>query len=296
MLNSKFTGTGVALVTPFRNDGSIDFKSLEQHVNRVIEEGVNYLVALGTTAETPVLTKDEKATIVAFIKEINDERVPLVVGLGGNNTSALIDSIGNMDFKGIDAILSVAPYYNKPSQEGIYLHFKEIAVTSPVPVILYNVPGRTSSNINADTTVRLAENFKNQIIAIKEASGDFSQIMKIIKNKPKDFLVLSGEDALSFPMITLGGKGVISVIANAYPSEYSEMIKLALDHKIEEARELHYKLLPVIDAMFAEGNPAGVKAFLNARKYMDNNLRLPLIPASNSLMKEIQEIVKKFDH
>lgn len=292
MTKNIFEGTGVALVTPFRKDSSIDFKSLEKIVNHVIEKGVDYLVVLGTTAETPALSEDEKRAIVDFIKEINRARVPFVLGMGGNNTSSLINSISNTDFSGVDGILSVAPYYNKPSQEGLYQHFRQVATASPVPVILYNVPGRTGSNISAKTCLRLAHDFKGQIVAVKEASGDIEQVMDILREKPETFTLLSGDDALAYSLIGLGGKGVISVIANAYPYEYSTMIRLALEGKNTEALGYQYQLIPVIKALFKEGNPAGVKGFMSMQGLLDNNLRLPLIPASKELMKEIQAILE----
>ncbi len=292
MVKNIFEGTGVALVTPFRKDSSIDFKSLEKIVNHVIEKGVNYLVVLGTTAETPSLSEDEKRAIVDFVKEINSGRVPFLLGMGGNNTSSLINSISNTDFTGVDGILSVAPYYNKPSQEGIYQHFRNVATASPVPVILYNVPGRTGSNITAQTCLRLAHNFKGQIVAVKEASGDLEQVMDILREKPEGFSVLSGDDALAYSLVGLGGKGVISVIANAYPGEYSTMIRLALEGKNPEALSYQYQLIPVIKALFREGNPAGVKGFMSLQGLLENNLRLPLVPASKELMKEIQGILE----
>lgn len=292
MTKSIFKGTGVALATPFRNDGSIDFNALKKLVNHVIEKGVDYLVVLGTTGETPVLSKDEKSALVDFVKEVNDGRCPVVMGMGGNNTASVINAIRETDFQGIDAILSVAPYYNKPGQEGLYLHFKKIAEASPVPVILYNVPGRTGSNISADTTLRLAHDFSKQIIAVKEASGNFSQVTAILKDMPDSFMVISGDDAIALPLISLGASGVISVIANAYPGEFAKMIRLALGNNIEEAREIYYKLMPVFDMLFTEGNPAGLKAFLEVMGISQNNLRLPLVPVSESLYEKIRSFVK----
>jgi 4-hydroxy-tetrahydrodipicolinate synthase len=288
---AEIKGTGVAVATPFREDGSVDFNSLEKLINHLIEGGVQFLVALGTTGETPTLTNDEKTAIIDFFYEVNKKRVPLVIGIGGNSTNAVIKALKETNLHGAEAVLSVTPYYNKPSQEGIYQHFKEIARVSPLPVILYNVPGRTSSNISAETCLKLANEFKGQIIAVKEASGDMGQIMKILKDKPKGFEVLSGDDALTFPMICLGAKGVISVLGNAYPKEFSDMVNLTLKGDYENARELHYKLIPVIDAMFAEGNPAGLKAFLNIMGICPNNLRLPLVPASSDLYNRIKKMV-----
>jgi len=279
MPEKMFKGTGVALVTPFKEDKSIDYDSLEKLVNHVIDNGINYLVALGTTGETPSLSPEEKLQIVEFIKAINNKRVPLVVGMGGNNTTMLANSILDADTSGIDAILSVAPYYNKPTQAGLYEHFKAVAEASKVPVIMYNVPGRTGSNISASSCTALAKDFPGKIIAVKEASGNFSQIMDILKDKPSGFMVISGDDSITLPMVALGGLGVISVIGNAYPKEFSEMVSLALDHQFYQAQELHYKLLPIMHTLFEEGNPAGVKAFLSHKGIIKNNLRLPLLKA-----------------
>jgi 4-hydroxy-tetrahydrodipicolinate synthase len=292
MSKPRITGTGVALATPFRSDGSIDFKSLSKLVNHVIEGGVEYLVVLGTTGETPVLSKDEKLAVVDFVLECNNGRVPVVLGIGGNHTSAVLDSLKSTKTDGIEAILSVSPYYNKPNQEGIFQHFRSVAETSPLPVVIYNVPGRTGSNIAAETCLRLARDFRGQIIGVKEASGNIPQVMAILKDKPVDFHVISGDDALTFPIISLGGSGVISVVANAYAREFSDMVRYALSGNYAEARKLHYKLLPMIDAMFAEGSPAGLKAFLNAMGIIPNNLRLPLVPVSKELGKKIEHMVK----
>lgn len=278
------------MITPFLSDGKVDFSSLEKMVEHVIKGRVEYIVALGTTAETPALGKDEKDEVVKAIIRFNNGRVPVVLGMGGNNTGALVDDIHKQDFNGISAVLSVAPYYNKPGQEGMYQHFKAVAQASPLPVILYNVPGRTGSNISATTCLRLAGDFSN-IIAVKEASGNFTQIMEIMRSRPEHFHVLSGDDAITFPMITLGGSGVISVVANAFPGEFSEMTRLTLEHKISAARKIHYKMLPIIENMFAEGNPAGVKAYLHAMGLIENNLRLPLVRASEELNKKIRESV-----
>jgi len=288
------TGTGVAIVTPFRKDGSIDFKSLEKLVNFLITKGVNYLVVLGTTGETPTLTKDEKQAIINQVIEINNKRVPIVQGLGGNNTLELVNQLQNNSFEGIDAILSVAPYYNKPGQEGIYQHYKLFVQNSPLPVILYNVPGRTGVNISAETTLRLAKEFGNQIIGTKEASGNMAQLMEILKDKPADFKVISGDDALTFPLMCLGSVGVISVVANAFPSEFSGMVKLLNEGKVAEARKIHYKMLPIIDLVFAEGSPTGIKAYLDVMGIVPNYLRLPLVPASKDLYKKIEQSLKNF--
>lgn len=291
MNHKKFTGTGVAIVTPFRNDGSIDFKSLGKLLEHVIKGGVNYVVALGTTGESVTLTKDEKKAIINFVTDTVAGRIPVVVGIGGNNTQEILDAISQQDFNCIDAILSVAPYYNKPSQLGLYLHFKAIAAASPVPVIIYNVPGRTGSNISAETTVKLANEFPN-IIATKEASGNMGQIMQIINAKPKNFLVISGDDALALPIIAVGGSGVISVVGNAYPKELSEMVGFALKSEITKAKTLHYKLLEITNSLFEEGNPAGIKALLDIMKISPNNLRLPLAPVSEKLYTRLEQLSK----
>lgn len=291
MSHKNFTGTGVAIITPFRKDGSIDFKSLENIINHVITNGIDYIVVLGTTGETSVLSKDEKKAIVSFVVEFTEKKIPIVVGIGSNHTNAVIEQIKETDFNGIDAILSVAPYYNKPNQTGIYEHFHTIANASPVPVIIYNVPGRTGSNIAAETVMKLSPNSRSNIIAVKEASGDLSQVMSIIKNKHAGFNVISGDDALTFPLITLGGAGVISVIANAFPAEFSTMVNLTLNNKLEEARKIHYSLLPVIEAIFTEGSPAGIKAVLDIMGISKNFLRLPLVPVSTDLYRKLEKMV-----
>lgn len=288
----KFSGTGVAIVTPFRNDGSIDFKSLGKLLEHIIKGGVNYIVALGTTGESVTLSKDEKKAVVNFVTDTVSSRIPVVVGIGGNNTQEILDTINYSDFNAVDAILSVSPYYNKPSQKGLYLHFKAIASASPVPVILYNVPGRTGSNISPETIINLANEF-DSIIAVKEASGNFAQIMQIIRNKPKDFQVISGDDALALPIIALGGTGVISVMANAYPKELSEMINLTLQGDLSKAALLHYKLLELMNALFEEGNPSGIKAILEILKIAQNNVRLPLTPVSDKHYEKLQHLSKK---
>lgn len=292
MSQQAFTGTGVAIITPFREDGSVDFKSLEKLLQHVTGNGVDYIVALGTTGESVTLSKDEKKAIVNFVVDVINKQIPVVVGMGGNNTQDVINSIKSWDFEGIDAILSVAPFYNKPSQRGIFLHFKSIADVSPVPVIIYNVPGRTGSDINAETTVRLSKEVKN-IVAIKEASGNMGQIMHILKNKPKNFKVLSGDDLLTLPMIALGGSGVISVIANAYPKEYSDMVRFALASEITQACDLHYKMLEMIRAIFTEGSPSGIKAVLEIMGISGNHLRLPLTPVTQEHYNKIASMVKK---
>jgi 4-hydroxy-tetrahydrodipicolinate synthase len=293
MISDKFTGTGIAIVTPFKYNGSVDYDALSAIVNFQIENGVDYLVALGTTGEVPTLSCDEKISVINHIIEVNAKRVPLVVGFGGNSTQAAIQQIQEFaEFDEIDAILSVAPYYNKPSQRGLFLHYEAIADASPVPVILYNVPARSSVNIDAETCLQLAWKIKN-IIGVKEASGNMVQLMNIIKNKPDDFLVISGDDAIAFPLILLGASGVISVLGNAFPYEWSRMVKLALEGKIIEAREIHFKMFEVIQNIFTEGNPAGVKAVLNMKKLCENCLRLPLTPISESHYLKLSKIVEE---
>ena len=288
----KFAGTGVAIITPFKKDLSIDFEGLEKQIEHLIANGINYLVVLGTTGESVTQTEPEKEELVKFIIEKVNKRIPIVLGIGGNNTQALVNKIKKTDFSQIDAVLSVAPYYNKPTQEGLYQHFKAIAEACPVDIILYNVPGRTCSNINAETTVRLARDFNN-IVAIKEASGDFSQVMNIINNKPKDFIVVSGDDAITLPLMSVGVSGVISVVANGFPKEFSNMVQLALNHKFNEAEEIHYKLLELINYLFVEGNPAGIKATLEILGIIENNLRLPLVPVSKQTYKKLDELIEK---
>lgn len=290
--NSQFKGTGVAIVTPFNKDYSVDYKSLGKLVNHIIKGGVEYIVVLGTTGESVTLTKEEKSSVVKQVIETNNKRVPIVLGLGGNNTQEIVNSLKiTSDFNGIDAILSVSPYYNKPNQRGIYQHYKAIAEASPVPVILYNVPGRTNSNITADTTLKLAKDFKN-IIAIKEASGNLEQCMKIIKHRPKDFLVISGDDMLTLPMVAAGADGVISVVANAYPKDFSEMTRQILAGNVKEAQKLHYKLTDIIEQLFADGNPAGIKAVLNLLGICRSTLRLPLVEVNKDTQKTIEKLVK----
>ncbi len=285
---APFRGTGTAVVTPFTKKNELDFEALKKHINRLIAKGVDYLVVLGTTAEAVTLSREEKQQVVDFFLSEAGGKVPIAVGIGGNNTQAVIDQIEETDFKGIDGILSVAPYYNKPSQKGLYEHFTAISKASPVPLIVYNVPGRTGVNIKAETTLQLAHDHNN-IAAVKEASGDFSQGMYLAKDKPEGFLVLSGEDAITFPLIAAGFDGVISVTANAVPAEFSQMIQHALDGNVKEARELHHKILPFTDMLFAEGNPAGVKAALHSLGIMENKLRLPLMPVSTELKLKIDD-------
>lgn len=289
---NQFKGTGVALITPFRKDESIDFSALERLVEKQIANKVNFLVALGTTSEAPTLSTDEKAAVVDFIIEINRKRLPIVVGCGGNNTRDLVHQLRKYNGKdGIDGLLSVAPYYNKPNQAGLYEHFNALANASQLPIILYNVPGRTASNIAASTAIKLAKNHKN-IVAIKEASGDFKQAMELVQNKPRGFLVLSGDDALALPLISLGFDGIISVVANAFPGEFASLVNSALNGDFNQARTQHYRLIEIIHSLFEEGNPAGVKAYMVLNDAIENSLRLPLVPVSKNLMERIKLLNK----
>ncbi|HHU35397.1 MAG TPA: 4-hydroxy-tetrahydrodipicolinate synthase [Bacteroidetes bacterium] len=282
----NFMGTGVAIVTPFKSDTSIDFNAFGKVVEHVIEGGVNYIVGLGTTGEATTLSKIEKQAVITFLADSIGKRVPLVIGIGGNNTQEIINFIKETDLSGVDAILSVAPYYNKPAQRGLYMHFKTIAGATTLPVIIYNVPGRTCSNISAETCIELAKTCEN-IVGVKEASGNLKQIMEIIRNKPKNFLVISGDDSLTIPIIAVGGSGLISVIGNAYPSQVSSIVSQALKGNLKIARETQFKLLEMTDLMFAEGNPAGIKALLSSMGLIDNVLRLPLVTVSDQLMEKI---------
>lgn len=284
----KFKGTGVAVVTPFKNDSSIDFVSMGRVINHVIAGGVDYIVLMGTTGESVTLTKDEKKALASYVTEAVDNRVPVVIGIGGNNTQEVINYIKEADLTGISGILSVAPYYNKPSQKGLFQHFKSIATASPLPVILYNVPGRTSCNISAETTLQLAHECEN-IVATKEASGDLGQIMKIVKGKPENFSLISGDDLLTIPIIASGGVGVISVLANAFPAQCSQMVNHALKNDFEAARTLQFSLIEIVELLFKEGNPSGVKAAMSAMKLCKNTLRLPLVPVSGQLQSQIEK-------
>jgi 4-hydroxy-tetrahydrodipicolinate synthase len=287
----KIRGSGVAIITPFKTDLSIDFKALGRVVNHVIDGGINYIVALGTTGESVTLSTDEKRALISYVIEAIDGRVPLVIGIGGNNTQDVVNCIRYADLEGVDGILSVAPYYNRPSQRGLFQHFKAIATSSPIPVILYNVPGRTASNITSDTCLELAHECEN-IVGIKEASGDLSQTMRIIKGKPENFSVISGDDILTIPLIAAGGTGVISVIANAFPAQYSELVNHALKNNFKSAREIQFHLLEMIDLLFIEGNPAGIKALLNNMDICQNYLRLPLVPVSRATNVKIQKTLE----
>ena len=292
---SKFRGTGVAIVTPFRKSGAIDFNAYEKILDHTINGGVEFIVALGTTGEASTLTKQEKKSMIEFTVEKINKRVPLVVGMGGNDTSELVLSIHAMPLKGVDAILSVCPYYNKPQQEGLYQHFKIVAEASPVPVILYTVPGRTSSNLSASTTLRLAYDVKN-IIGIKEASGNFDQIYKILKDRPDGFLVFSGDDGLTLPLISAGCDGVISVVANVYPKEFSEMVRYALNGDFVKAQELHYRMIDLINALFVDGSPAGIKAALSLKKLCSEILRLPLVAVNKDVHSMLKKIMDQIEN
>jgi 4-hydroxy-tetrahydrodipicolinate synthase len=288
----KFRGTGVAIVTPFKNDYSIDFATLGRLINHVINGGVNYIVAMGTTGEPATLTKDEKKAIISYAVEVIDNRVPLIVGIGGNNTQEVINQIRHSNLTSVDGILSVAPYYNKPSQKGLFQHFKAIANSSSLPVIIYNVPGRTACNISSDTCLELAHACDN-IVAVKEASGDISQILKIIKGKPENFNVISGDDMMTIPIIAAGGAGAISVLANAFPAQTSELISHALKNNFKSAREIQFRFIEMTELLFADGNPSGVKAMLSILNICQNNLRLPLVPVSRTVYSRIQKAIEE---
>jgi len=287
---NALVGTGVALVTPFKDDLSVDYIALKNIVNFNIENGIDYLVISGTTGESVTITKQEKKEIIDAIKKTNNNRLPLVVGIGGNNTAEVIEEIKTTDFSGISAILSVSPYYSKPTQEGVYQHFKAISEASPVPIILYNVPGRTSSNMLPETTLRLASDFEN-IIAIKEANGNVAQYLQLLKNKPEDFLVISGDDDLAITVVLAGGAGVISVLGQAFPKEFSKMIGLGLQGNGKEAYKLHFKLMDITSLIFSENNPAGIKAVLETLNLCSDKVRLPLVPATTNLKIKIKAFV-----
>jgi 4-hydroxy-tetrahydrodipicolinate synthase len=290
-IRSKLKGTGVAIVSPFKKSGALDFHGYEKVMNHIIEGGCEFIVVLGTTGESPTVSKEEKKELIKFSVEKNKGRVPLVVGIGGNSTAEVIASVHETSFKGVDAVLSVCPYYNKPQQEGIFRHFKAVSEESPVPVIVYTVPGRTGSNISASTTIRLANECEN-IIGIKEASGSIDQISQVLKHRPENFLVLSGDDALTLSLLALGADGVISVVANVFPSEFSEMVRAGLKGDFVKAREIHFHLLDFTNSLFADGSPAGVKAALEIKKIAGNFLRLPLVPVNNTTYKLIQQLIQ----
>jgi len=284
----NITGTGIALVTPFNIDGTVDYNSLEKIVNHVIDGGVDYLVALGTTAESATLNFEEQQSVLNAIVKYSNNKVPVVIGVGGNNTSLIIEKLNSFSLDGVHAILSVSPYYNRPSQKGIYEHYKIIAKSSPLPLILYNVPGRTASNIESSTTLKLAEDFDN-IIGIKEASGNLEQCMEIIKNKPDNFSLTSGDDVLALPLTLLGGVGVISVIGQAYPLDFSNMIRNALKQDVLNATKKHYQLLEIIKGIFNDGNPSGIKYLLSELGLCNNQFRLPLVSVNNKTKSIIKQ-------
>jgi 4-hydroxy-tetrahydrodipicolinate synthase len=288
----SLVGTGVALVTPFKKDFSVDYDALTRIVNYVIDGKVEYLVVLGTTAENATLSDAEKEQVIETIVKVNNKRLPLVLGVGGNNTHEVVSELKTRDFSDFDAILSVSPYYNKPTQEGIYQHYKMIAQNSPLPIILYNVPGRTASNILPATVLRLANDFKN-IVGIKEAASDIVQAMKLIKNKPEGFLVISGDDMITLPMVLAGGSGVISVIGEGFPEQFSEMVRLGLQGKVEQAYKLHYLLADGIDMIFEQGNPAGIKEVFKSLGLSENTVRLPLVNVDADLAKRLDIFTKK---
>lgn len=292
MENSFLRGTGVALVTPFNSDKTIDYTALTKLVKYLIDGGVDYLVVMGTTGESVVLSDSEKQSVLNHVKDVNQGVLPIVLGIGGNNTSNVVEHIEKQNFTGVSALLSVCPYYNKPNQSGLFAHFSEIATACPVPIILYNVPGRTGSWMSPETTIRLAEKFDN-VVATKEASGQIENIMKIIKDKPANFKVISGDDGLTLPLIAMGVEGVISVVGNAAPFMMSQMVNSALANEYTKARELHYMLFPLIELIFKEGNPAGFKAALNSIGLLQNEVRLPLTSVSNELFDTIAQQMKQ---
>ena len=291
-MNNIFRGLGIALITPFTEDGAVDYESLSRLIEYQLDNGADFFCILATTGETPCLTLAEKAQIKSAIVRQVAGRVPILMGCGGNNTAAVVEDLKNGDFSGIDGVLSVCPYYNKPSQEGLYQHFKAIAAATELPVVLYNVPGRTGINLKPETTCRLARDCKN-IVAIKEASGSLEQIDEIIKYKPNDFEVISGDDALTFPMIACGAVGVISVIGNALPKEFSRMIRLEFNGEFEAAQKIHHKFTDLYSLLFVDGNPAGVKALLTEMGFIKNQLRLPLVPTRVTTLQKISSIIKE---
>ena len=289
----KFVGTGVALITPFKSDNTVDYEALTRLVEFNINNGIDYLVINGTTGESATITSEERIEIIKVIARVNNKRLPLVLGIGGNNTATVVNELQSTDLSEIDAILSVAPYYSKPTQEGFYQHFKAISLASPKPIILYNVPGRTAKNMEPSTTIRLANDFEN-IIAIKEAGNNVQQYLELIKNKPAEFLIISGDDDLALTVALAGASGVISVIGQAYPKEFSTMINLGLQGNAAEAYQVHFKIMDAIDLIFAENNPAGIKAVLQQLNITLDEVRLPLVKASEKLQKEITNFVNNF--
>lgn len=294
MIHTKLKGMGVALITPFRQDGSVDYNALLRMVDYLLQNNTDFLCVLGTSAETPTLTDDEKRRIKETVVERVAGRVPIVLGVGGNNTRAVCDALKNDDYTGIDAILSVVPYYNKPSQEGIYQHYHAIVDSTELPIVLYNVPGRTGTNMTAETTLRIARDFKS-VIAVKEASGNITQMDDIIKNRPEGFNVISGDDGITFPLITLGAVGVISVIGNAFPREFSRMVRLALNGDYANALAIHHKFAELFKLLFVDGNPAGVKAMLNVMGMIENRLRLPLVPTRITTFEAMRRILNELN-
>ena len=290
-MTNRLKGTGVALITPFLENGQVDFAALKKLVEDEIQNGIDYLVALGTTSESPALSQKEKEEVVRTVVSVNAGRVAVLRGLGGPNTLELVEQLHTLDFTGVDAILSVTPYYNRPSQEGVYRHYHTLADNSPLPIILYNVPKRTGCNIEADTTLRLANDCPN-IIAVKEASGNLNQIMRIVKHKPAEFSVISGDDAITLPLIAAGADGLISVVANAFPKEVSTMVRLARQDKIAEARAIHLALLDFTQACFKEGSPAGIKALMWLQGKIQNQLRLPQAPVSETLVEKFKLLLE----
>ena len=292
MTRNIFKGLGIALVTPFTTDGAVDYAALKRLVQFQLDNGADFLCILATTGETPTLTAEEKTNIKNLIVDRVQGRVPILMGCGGNNTAAVVDELRNGDWRGIDGVLSVCPYYNKPSQEGLYQHFKAIANATKLPVVLYNVPGRTGINMKPETTVRLARDCQN-IVGIKEASGSLEQVDEILKNAPRDFAVISGDDALTYPMVACGAVGVISVIGNALPKEFSKMLRLEFNNEFAAARKIHHKFTDLFSLLFVDGNPAGVKAMLSEMGFIENVLRLPLVPTRLTTKQRISEILKE---
>lgn len=292
MATNIFKGLGIALVTPFKTDGSIDYVALKRLIEYQTDNGADFLCILGTTSESPCLDQEERAEIKRFVVEVNQGRLPVLMGCGGNNTRAVVKELQSFDLRGVDGILSVCPYYNKPSQEGLYRHFKMIADNCPLPVVLYNVPGRTGINLKSETTVSLANDCRN-IVAVKEAGGSLEQVDEIIKNKPAHFDVLSGDDALTFPMIASGAAGVISVIGNALPREFSRMIRLEFNGEYEPARKIHHRFTELYSLLFVDGNPAGVKALLHEMGFIENELRLPLVPTRVATVQKMAAILQE---
>lgn len=289
-MREKFRGMGVAVITPFNSSGDVDFAALQKIIENLITNGTDFLVVQGTTGESVTLKKEEKRAILDFILEINNKRLPVVFGCGGYDTNELLETFEHFDFNGVDALLSVTPYYNKPTQEGLYQHYKMLNAHTPKPIILYNVPGRTGRNMNADTTLRIARDCKN-VIGIKEASGSFNQIMSIIQERPSDFLVSCGDDAIAMPAISVGADGVISVVGNAFPKEFSTLIHAALDGNYVEAQKIHYHLLDIIQHLFVESNPAGIKEVMKILNICDNHTRLPIVPVSKETAQKIYSLL-----